>query len=87
MEAVKGAGAGNVVVNARVETAWLPPPSEKAILSGTKNITAEALNGDPILVDGDQGTICVDDKCVTCGAKHVVRPGQRPTFWEATVKS
>ncbi len=42
VEALKGAGADKVVVNARVETAWLPPPSEKALLTGTKNIIAVA---------------------------------------------
>jgi ATP-binding protein involved in chromosome partitioning len=41
-EAVKAAGARNVTVNARVETAWLAPPSEKALLTGTKNIIAVA---------------------------------------------
>lgn len=42
VDAVKGIGARHVTVNARVETAWLPPPSEKALLSGTKNIIAVA---------------------------------------------
>ena len=32
-------------------------------------------------------TDVVRDKCVTCGAKHEVRPGQRPAFWEATVQA
>jgi len=27
------------------------------------------------------------DTCVTCGTAHVVTPGARPTFWEATVKA
>ncbi len=28
----------------------------------------------------------VDDKCVTCHAKHVVTKGERPVRWEATAK-
>jgi len=25
----------------------------------------------------------VNDKCVTCHAKHVVKPGKRPVRWDA----
>lgn len=30
------------------------------------------------------GEASIRDKCVTCGARHQVRPGERPAFWEAT---
>jgi hypothetical protein len=33
------------------------------------------------------GDTVVKDRCVTCGATHDVRPGQRPAFWEATATS
>lgn len=41
-EAVKKAGASDVTVMQQVVTAWTPPPSEKALLKGTKNIIAVA---------------------------------------------
>jgi hypothetical protein len=33
------------------------------------------------------GATVVLDRCVTCGARHEVRPGQRPPFWQATARS
>lgn len=30
------------------------------------------------------GTVQARDRCVTCRTPHDVRPGARPTFWEAT---
>jgi len=30
------------------------------------------------------GTVVLRDRCVTCRTPHDVRPGARPTFWEAT---
>jgi hypothetical protein len=30
------------------------------------------------------GTTVTVDRCVTCHTVHEVRPGPRPTFWEAT---
>ena len=41
-EALSVAGARNVTVMTRVETAWLPPPSDKALLRGTRNVIAVA---------------------------------------------
>jgi len=40
VKALQAEGARHVTVNARVETAWQPPPSEKALLTGTKNVIA-----------------------------------------------
>ncbi|HTM22040.1 MAG TPA: Mrp/NBP35 family ATP-binding protein, partial [Kofleriaceae bacterium] len=40
--ALSAAGARSVTVMTRVETAWLPPPSEKALLRGTRNVIAVA---------------------------------------------
>lgn len=37
------------------------------------------------LVDPD--VPLVQDRCVTCGARHEVRPGPRPPFWQATLRS
>lgn len=33
--------------------------------------------------DASTGT----DRCVTCGTRHAVTPGARPTFWEAVAQS
>jgi ATP-binding protein involved in chromosome partitioning len=41
-KALGNAGAKSVTVNQKVVTAWTPPPSEKAILKGVKNIIAVA---------------------------------------------
>jgi ATP-binding protein involved in chromosome partitioning len=41
-EALSAAGAASVTVSSRVETAWTPPPSNKAILPGVRNIIAVA---------------------------------------------
>jgi len=40
--ALTAAGARKVTVMARVDTAWLPPSSEKALLHGTRNVIAVA---------------------------------------------
>jgi ATP-binding protein involved in chromosome partitioning len=40
--ALKGAGASDVSVNETVVTAWQPPPSDKAILPGVRNVIAVA---------------------------------------------
>jgi hypothetical protein len=29
------------------------------------------------------GATRIDDRCVTCHARHEVRRGARPTFWDA----
>ena len=34
------------------------------------------------LVDPDQHLVI--DRCVTCHVRHEIRPGPRPTFWQAT---
>jgi DNA-directed RNA polymerase subunit RPC12/RpoP len=31
-----------------------------------------------------RGAAPVRDRCVTCGARYEIRPGPRPTFWQAT---
>jgi ATP-binding protein involved in chromosome partitioning len=40
--ALSAAGAKTTTIMARVDTAWLPPPSEKALLKGTRNVVAVA---------------------------------------------
>jgi ATP-binding protein involved in chromosome partitioning len=40
--ALSAAGAKTTTIMTRVETVWLPPPSEKALLKGTKNVIAVA---------------------------------------------
>jgi hypothetical protein len=34
----------------------------------------------------EPGAGAVADRCVTCGARHDVRPGARPPFWQATLR-
>jgi hypothetical protein len=36
------------------------------------------------LVSSD--TTRTDDRCVTCRAKHVVTPGERPVRWDARLR-
>jgi DNA-directed RNA polymerase subunit RPC12/RpoP len=31
-------------------------------------------------------TMRVTDRCVTCGARHVVEPGERPVRWNARLR-
>jgi hypothetical protein len=32
------------------------------------------------------GTPAANDKCVSCGAKHVIWPGDRPVRWNSEAK-
>ncbi len=41
-KALEGAGADKVTVASEVDTAWVPPPSDKMVLKGPKNVIAVA---------------------------------------------
>jgi hypothetical protein len=32
------------------------------------------------------GATVIEDRCVSCGTRHQVRPGPRPPFWLATAR-